>query len=320
MKNNNLIDRYVQEVGRYLPKKIREDVKLEIKGALEDLLDEGSLDANRDSSEIEKILVDYGDPEKVAAGYLPEKWLIGPKIYPTFEMAIKIALTVIFGLSLLSFSVSVFRNEFNFMLLGRLFENLSSGLFTALGVVVLVFIILERLGLGEEKDMEIWQPKSLPEIEDLNQFKRREIIISILFTVAALIIFNYFPKWIGIYGSRNGEWVVVARLASEFSVHIPWLSVLWGLEIALYVALLRNGAWDKLSRIAEFSLSAFGIFILYRILTGGAVMTLATIGLIVKGALLIALVVSVIELIGQAWRIIRSFLPQEKAIAESTLQ
>lgn len=124
MKNNKFIDPYVQEIGRHLPRKIREDVKLEIRGALEDRLEERGLDAKKDAAELQKILIDYGDPEKVATSYLPEKWLIGPKIYPTFEMALKIALTVIIGLSLLGFSVSVFRNEFSLLLLGRLFENL----------------------------------------------------------------------------------------------------------------------------------------------------------------------------------------------------
>ncbi len=316
MQENNLIERYIHEVGRRLPKKNREDVTLEIRTALEDLLEERGVDASKEQSKVEEILIEYGQPGKVAASYLPDRWLIGPRIYPTFEKALKIALAVIGTIALISFSFDLASNGFSLLQFGQFIGTIERGFFTILGILVLVFFIIERAGVANEKEDDAWKPSSLPKVEDPNQIKRGELIISIIFTIAALILLNFYPHLVGIHVVQNGEWQVTPLLTSEFVTYIPWLSVLWVLEIALKAEVLRSGSWGKISRFVEFALSVFGIFILFRILTGDPIVNLpipglpipglSSLSLLVKGALSIALIVSVIDLVGKAYKIARS--------------
>jgi hypothetical protein len=53
MQANDMLERYVHEVGRHLPNKLRADVSLEIKSALEDILDERGVDSEKDAVEQE---------------------------------------------------------------------------------------------------------------------------------------------------------------------------------------------------------------------------------------------------------------------------
>ena len=319
MSDHNLINRYVHEVGRHLPKNMREDVTLEIRTALEDLIEEGGIDAQNDSRAVADLLRDYGNPEKVAASYLPERRLIGPRLYPTFLLVFKIVLAVVGAITLIGFALGAINNGLSWVAVGHLVESLLGSFFSILGTLAFVFFLLERFGVGGEiAEEEDWNPADLPQVEDPNRYSRNEMIVSILFSLAGLIILNYFPHWVGVYGFHDGEWSVIARLAPEFSEHIPWLSVLWALEIVTRAEVLRSGAWNRVTRFAEFGLSIFGIAVVYRILTGGPILTMSILTFLVKGALLIAIIVSVIETIGQAYRLIVSLAaPKQPLISGS---
>jgi uncharacterized protein (UPF0216 family) len=51
MKENemNLIDKYITEVGKHLPRKNRADIEAEIRSTLEDMLEERSAGARRET-------------------------------------------------------------------------------------------------------------------------------------------------------------------------------------------------------------------------------------------------------------------------------
>ena len=46
------------------------------------------------------VLVEYGAPEKVAATYPNQNYLIGPRMYPIFELVTRIVLIVLFAVTL----------------------------------------------------------------------------------------------------------------------------------------------------------------------------------------------------------------------------
>jgi hypothetical protein len=313
MQANDMLERYVHEVGRHLPNKLRADVSLEIKSALEDILDERGVDSEKDAAAVEAVLLEYGNPEKVAASYQPERWLIGPKLFPLFTLVLKIVMAVIGGLILLGFTVSAVTSGFTWSALLGFVGSLWQSFVGILGMLVIVFFFLERNGVSGDQE-ETWDPNSLPKIKDSNLLKRRDLIISITFAVAALVIFNGFPDWVAIYGSHNGVWGVIARLTPEFMQHIPWLSAVWALEIALNAEVLRQGRWNIATRWAEALHGAFTIFVLYRIIEGGPILTFAILSSLVKGALSIAIIVTIIELLSQLYRIIRSAITSSNPV------
>src|SRR5512145_2854408 len=105
----NLIDKYIAEVGKHLPRRNRADIEAEIRSTLEDMLEErkqahGTLD---DAAVIE-LLKEYGAPRKVAESYVGPRYLIGPRMYPFFEMIIRIVFAVLVGVALLGLMVGLF--------------------------------------------------------------------------------------------------------------------------------------------------------------------------------------------------------------------
>ena len=80
----DLVDRYVHEVGRRLPRRSRSDIEAEIRSTIEDMLDGY---AEKQGSEVDEdmvveVLREFGQPEKVAASYHTGKqYLIGPELF-----------------------------------------------------------------------------------------------------------------------------------------------------------------------------------------------------------------------------------------------
>src|SRR6188474_235110 len=104
----NLIDRYITELGKHLPRRNRTDIEAEIRSTLEDMLDERK-QANGPSDEatVLELLKEYGSPREVAATYKTHQYLIGPRLFPTFEMVLRIVFAVVSGASLIGLGVSL---------------------------------------------------------------------------------------------------------------------------------------------------------------------------------------------------------------------
>ena len=95
----NLIDRYLKEVERHLPGRMREDVARELRSGIEDAVDSRSGDdPERREEGLTQVLREYGDPAKIARSYLPDRYLVGPRHYDAFLTTTKVTLTVLAAL------------------------------------------------------------------------------------------------------------------------------------------------------------------------------------------------------------------------------
>src|SRR3990170_7827194 len=104
-----LIDRYVTEVGKHLPRKLRTDIEAELRSTLEDMLEDRSKRARRPvDEEMEKeLLKEYGAPDKVATSYNPMPYLIGPRMFPFFTMVLKIVFIVLATVLLVMLGIQI---------------------------------------------------------------------------------------------------------------------------------------------------------------------------------------------------------------------
>lgn len=278
-----LIDRYVQEVGKHLPARLSADIQSELRSTLEDMLEDRARAAGRPADEsLEKALLqEYGAPDKVAATYLPTRYLIGPRIYPTYELVLKIVLAVVVGASLLSFGLGMARGASSgpeFMrALGSFALTLLGGLISAFGNLTLVFAILERVlpaSEWEEKGQE-WDPAELAKAPDANRVKASEMIFAILFTVAGLAIFNLYPDIIGFGFASNGEWVFVPALSAAFFTYLPWINLLGVAQILFSLWMLRQREWNLSARLAHIAIEVAGIGLAGAMLRGPALVDLS---------------------------------------------
>ncbi|MEW6285358.1 MAG: hypothetical protein AB1509_03945 [Chloroflexota bacterium] len=277
----NLIDRYVAEVGKYLPRSQRADIEKEIRSTLEDMLEErgqaGAADASSPQGEaaVIALLKEYGEPRKVAESYVGPRYLIGPRLYPTFELVLKIVMAVLFALALAGLAFSLSRSSLagpKFLnTLGQSVLDLFSGLIAAFGNIVLVFAILERVLPAKElgKEAAEWNPADLAKEPDPDRVSFGEQIVGIFFLTLFLIVFNVYPNIIGIGFFDNDHWVFISPILSEaFFSYLPWINILILLQIGFSVYLLRQGMWNTGLRIANILLELAGIALAVVMLKG----------------------------------------------------
>jgi hypothetical protein len=281
----NVLDRYVDEVGKRLPRRGRSDIEAELHSTLEDMLEDRAKKAGHASDEAMQLalLKEYGPPEAVAATYHATQYLIGPRLFPFFVLVLKIVLTVLTVVLLVSLGIDVATHA----MAGRaLAQAIASGLagilgsaLEAFGNIVLVFAILERaLPTSEFKfrdGKQEWDPASLMREAEPAEVKLWEPISAIVAAVAALVLFNLYPQLIGINFLRNGAWTSVPALTGTFFRWLPAINVLWALQIALNLVLLRRGRWQPSTKWFSIALDVAGIGLGYLLLSGPPIVSLS---------------------------------------------
>ncbi|HLF75606.1 MAG TPA: hypothetical protein VI524_14720 [Anaerolineales bacterium] len=278
----NLIDKYIAEVGKHLPRGNRADIEAEIRSTLEDMLEERKQAQGKvDDAMVIELLKEYGAPRKVAESYMGPRYLVGPRLYPIFEMVTRIVLAVLFAVALAGLGIGLARSSLSgpefLKAVGESALGLLSGLVTAFGNIVLVFAILERtLPAREfEKEAEEWNPADLANEPDPDRVKFGEQIVGIIFLVLFLVIFNLYPGVIGFGFFNESDWVFIAPVLTEaFFSYLPWLNVLILLQIGFSVYLLRQGAWNAGLRIVNILLELAGIALAVVMLRGPALVAL----------------------------------------------
>jgi hypothetical protein len=89
-----LLDRYLEAVRKHLPWERQDDIIAELRANLEAQLEEKEAGLGRPltKGEMEDWLKTLGQPIRVAAGYQPQRYLIGPAFFPMYWYVLKMAL------------------------------------------------------------------------------------------------------------------------------------------------------------------------------------------------------------------------------------
>ncbi|MBE2202331.1 MAG: hypothetical protein IAE79_27215 [Anaerolinea sp.] len=326
MEGNELIERYVHEVGQHLPRRMSDDIKLELSSLIQDAVEERTAAAGSEATAkvVAEVLREFGKPEDMAASYLPEQYLIGPALFPIYKLVISIVLGIIGASLLLTMGFTLFGHE-PAELGGRLW-NIISGFWTAalanLGFITLVFAVIEAVA-RQKKDVPVeaaaaredWDPYKLPPATDPDRIKRGEYLVGVIFTILVIILFNVYPHWIGIITFTGGssDPVVFPLLAPEFGVHIPWLTMLWTAEVVLKLVVLGQGRWQRSTRWLELGLGLLGMYVGYRIVTGGPIATMEWLTMLARFGIWIGLIVGGFETVGRLFKLVwgRPFVTTE---------
>jgi len=301
METNNLIDRYITEVGKQLPSKSRLDIEAEIRSTLDDMLEERSEKAGRpvDEAMIVEVLKEYGAPSKIAASYQPERYLIGPRLFASFMTVLKVILPIVAAVALVKTGVSIGQVELTF---DNIFEAAAGGLaeflgtaVSALGSMVILFAILQwTLPEFKEKQSE-WDPLSLPKATLRDQVEAGSTVLEIFASGLAIVLFNFFPHLINISLHSEGAWsigfIAVDRgaawsttvLSEAFFGYLPALTILWGLTMLLDVLLLSRTRWEAWTRWVSLGLKVMSIVLAIIMLAGPALVAVDANALMAAG-------------------------------------
>ena len=306
----DLLERYVREVGRHLPRSRRADVLAELRELLRDQIDDlASERPLTDRQELTaEVLREMGPPDGVARGYAPQAdvW-IGPELYPAFRTTAWIVLVVysalsgLWALGIFDGEIAIIPFHFDFGT-SRSWTDVMLGAIANVGIVTLIFGVVERIGHRGQRGAASWDPRSLPAIEDPDRISRTGQILRLTGIAIFALIFNFAPDWLGLFVIRGDGWGTFPVLAPEYRVHLPWLNAFWAVAFALHLAILWQGRWHAWSRAGDLALGLFGAAILYRIVIGGP-FTFLDVAL--KPVVVIALVATLIGSAVRAARLIR---------------
>lgn len=261
----HLIERYVNEVGRRLARKQQDDVRAELRSLLQDTL-EDRVEGTPTEDDVVTLLKEFGRPEDVAASYRPSnQYLIGPELFPAFKKvigivlaALTLGLTIAMVLSLVTKPVEAAGlGEALLSFLGALYQAALG----AFGMVVIIFAILQRVGVRPDEPDTEWDPRSLPEIDAFNEVKLGETIVGVAFGVLFLVVLNLFSDRIGIVIFPGGK--VLLNNVLRANLLLINISLLLGL--GLNVVLLWRRRWHWYTRLAKVLIDVFGVAVFYRL-------------------------------------------------------
>jgi hypothetical protein len=177
-----LTERYLQAVRFWLPRDQSQDIIAELSEDLKSELEEqrGQLGRDLKEHELVELLRRRGDPMQVAQRYLPQRYLIGPALYPLYWFVLKMALYVwavpwlLVWLGYLIFSPAYraappgLAQVHN---LGTLWISLVYWAF----MVTIGFAVLERRG-GLARLGWRWNPHKLPRLAPSDRISRMDSI------------------------------------------------------------------------------------------------------------------------------------------------
>ena len=244
----NLIDRYVDEVGRHLPEKDRTDIEAEIRSMVEDMLEErGHQAKSADDKSIAETLEELGDPKLLAHKYSPAKrYLIGPDWYDLYLTILKRVLSTALPIvAIVAFTVALAKDPLDFInAVGEAFGGVIDVGTGILFWVTVGFIIAERTDakpeeLGGSKP-KAWTVDQLPKSPAKRQISVGESLTNIVFFTIfiAWVILPPFFAWL-----RGDEGFVHVFHPNLWNIWFPIFFVIAVLTLILELFKLKIGNW-----------------------------------------------------------------------------
>ncbi|MCM3785695.1 hypothetical protein M3231_22255 [Neobacillus mesonae] len=216
-----LIERYVYAVTQRLPEKQRADISKELRGLIEDMLEERAQSDGPTEQEVENVLKELGPPNVMAARYSGERYLIGPVLYSNYLMVMKVVLAS------LVISFSIFAIIEAIMTPGHILDHFVNYLidiviavFQGIAWVTIIFAFIEHFqrrssdSSNNADTTHKWNPKDLQALPDRGiEIKKSDPIASIIFITLFTALFAF-----------NVELLAVHRLSDQGFDSIPFIS------------------------------------------------------------------------------------------------
>lgn len=255
----DLLDRYLQAVRFWLPRAQQDDIVAELSEDIRSQIEEqeNHLGRKLNQAEMEATLKQRGRPLLVANRYRPQQYLIGPLLFPVYRFVLILVFLCYLGagvareIGLLSFS-SFYRSHLGAMI-GDTWGTSWLAMFTAVGVVTIVFALLERIQ-AKSKFLENWNPAKLPPVRDPNRIP----CVSSTVDLAANLVFIVW--WLSGMSSQ----IVFDRAGVRIVFAPVWETFFWAFlliavaNVALDAANLLRPCWTWLRAGVHLALTIAG--------------------------------------------------------------
>ncbi|MEV4775431.1 HAAS signaling domain-containing protein [Microbacterium sp. LWH12-1.2] len=273
MDPNAIIDSYVADVVRYLPRRQRADVALELRSLLDDELGGRAADAGRpaDSALAMELLTTFGTPQEVADRYRPAGFtIIRPSDAPRFTWITLGGVALIWAITLPAVMLGVIPvigwDYGADAWWGRLtvwWLGPGIGALWWPGVVITYTLIGALVTHRRESEPQAWTPTP-PRMIDRDLISRPGTVVGIAAGALGATLVIALP-WLASWAPWLPEPAIEAlALDPEFlQWRAPWVLLLWAAELVLYVLVLFAGRWSvpALRARSVLSLAAVGLLL-----------------------------------------------------------
>jgi hypothetical protein len=329
LQNSDLLARYLQAIGQYLPPESRADVLAELRTELLDQMDARAEEWGRplDVADIAAILKAHGKPEAVALRYLPQRSLIGPTIFPFYLLTLRRVLPLVVGVYVIGKAATLFFSQSAHTpaavasSIVRGLVGLIPALFIFWGTVTIVFACIDyaRNNPAVKAGLEQWDPLKLPALE--SQAPRQKsftvrVVELVVHCIWMLYVFAIPRHPFLIIGPAS--WGMEAAGVAFGPAWRPFymlLIVLLSVQLLMRLLALRPGEHPALKPldilthllgIAALSLLAFSKQIIVAANPLVDAQKLAGVNHAIGLALRIALFVAAVGVVLDAWKFLRS--------------
>jgi len=249
----DLLRRYLQALGTYLPKSQQDDILKELGENLRSQMEDKEAELGRplNEDEVAAILKKHGHPMFVAAHYRQTRHLIGSTLFPVYWFVMKIILGIVgFGYSV-SALVLIAQGKGILEVLGTIFSYAGA----VLPTFAWVTIIFAMLDIGNNKfhllekvtrdSNDKFDPRTLPALRpasdspDSKPIPRHKTAVELFFSVAFLL------WWIRVSPIRKLALFMAlgsVGLADKipFQLGPVWETVYWAVILLTLVAVVQQ--------------------------------------------------------------------------------
>jgi hypothetical protein len=257
----DLVERYVHQVGRYLPPDERAEIEAELRSQILDQLDDRYGESASDE-EAAALLLEMGYPRHIAASYNRDQYLVGPQLYPILMGVLR------YGWLLIA-SIILFLNVFGSLISSEpptltsvIIDPVIAALqavFIFSGVVVLIFALIERSGV--QLDEEPFNPLTLPEVDDPHVVERLEAPIGVAVGLLIMFVLLYFLRVGGLTLRFN-----LSDPGEVIPVPVTWmvlLIIVIAAQVVVHLFMLGRKRWSIGMWLTQTVLEVLGTICLY---------------------------------------------------------
>jgi hypothetical protein len=296
---NKLMEKYVYDVTRRLPVKMREDVAEELKSNIEEMLGDEYDDEN-----VKNVLYSLGSPRSLANSYrttkknlISEEWMADYLYVLKIVLIIMLSIGLVFGLvdSLQNINATTFIGVFA-EVVSEVISNIINLMLSGFAVVTLIFVIIDQTA---ENKREKWDVKDLPDVPRKNSLKisRAGSISGLIFTVIFGSVWIYLLYYSNLYFgwfNTDGNWVVESALFNNnyTRTFVVFYAICLMLDVLVYLLKIKFGQWTSSLAVLYTTAKIVGAVVGIAFLLGGS---LINADFIAKVALELDLTVAVVQ-------------------------
>ena len=248
MVKNDLIERYVYAVTKYMKADLKKDVSAELETIIQDMLEERCGDVMPTEHDIRVVLTELGTPAELASKYKSETQdcLIGQPYCNLYVYVLKIVTAcVIGGMLLAQIMAAVISHTIWYIAIFRIIGGIFGGVLTGFAFVTLLFAFFYKRGIKVEGLSD--GIDNLPPVpQKTNQISKADSIVGIIFSVIFTLVFLVCPQIICIAFVKNGVSVYEPLFNLEYIRQTWYLILAFGiLGVAKDSVRLIDGSYTK---------------------------------------------------------------------------